>query len=96
MSQDPLDPLDTPHRESAAYRRDTQVHDHETRLQLLEHEVAKLARCEREVERHLAAHERDDAVRQQKFLMTMVLTILSATGGVLVMLFQLLTSGKHT
>ena len=96
MSQDPRDPLDTPHRESAAYRRGTQVHDHETRITLLEHETGNLAECAKCLDRRLNTHERDDNIQQRKVLMTVVLTILSATGGVLFMLFQLLTDGKHT
>lgn len=97
MSQEPpIDELDVPFRDTAAYRIGSQVNQHETRIKLLEHEVSKLALCEREVERHLADHEHDDATRQQKLLMTVVLTVLSVTGGVLYMLFQLLTDGKHT
>lgn len=96
MFQDPSDPLDVPHRDTAAYRIGSQVNDHETRLKLLEHETGNLAECVKCLDRRLNTHERDDNIQQRKILMTVVLTILSATGGVLFMLFQLLTIGKHT
>ena len=87
--------LDRPHRDTAAYRIGAQLHDHDARIRIMERDIAAIVECSKSMERRLDAHEKDQNNANMRLLLAVIGIVISATGGAVFMVFQLLTNGNH-
>ena len=88
-----------PARETVAYRIGSEVHRHTTRLELLEalHQQSKEERDElkatmKQLCERFQHHEEDQHAAQHKLMLVIILTLLSATGGLIVLTVQSLVT----
>ncbi len=88
-----------PYQDTVAYRIGSEVHRHTTRLELLEarmnHAAEEHESLTHLIERHcerFERHEEEQHAAQHKLLIVIILTLLSATGGLIVLTVQSLVS----
>jgi hypothetical protein len=96
---DDLAEFQEPARETVAYRIGSEVHRHTTRLELLEerlnralleHETMNKER--EQLSARFQHHEAEQNATQHKLLVIIILTLLSATGGLIVLTVQSLVN----
>lgn len=92
---DDLPDFNDPYRDTVAYRIGSQVHRHETRIELIEHDLRQLHDDQDQMKIALKeCHERGTRfeaevnLSQRKLLGFIILTLLSATGGLIVLTVQ--------
>lgn len=93
------DELKSPFQDTAAYRIGTEVHRHSTKLEIMEHdrlqlagEIVAIKTSLKELMEHLKNHEHEDHYSQRRMLGFIILTLLSATGGLIVLTVQSLVT----
>ncbi len=95
MDLDQCAGLEEPFRDTAAYRIGSQVHRHETRIELIEYDLRQLHDDQdqmkitlKEFHEHCNRFEAEVNLSQRKLLGFIILTLLSATGGLIVLTVQ--------
>lgn len=98
-SHDDLAEFNEPARETVAYRIGNEVHRHATRIELLEERLNRalqehehLNREREQLCRRFEAHEEHQNQAEHKLMLIIILTLLSATGGLIVLTVQSLVN----
>lgn len=96
---DDLAEFQEPARETVAYRIGSEVHRHTTRLELLEERLNRalvehetMNREREQLCNRFQAHEEEQHHAQHRLMLVIILTLLSATGGLIVLTVQSLVT----
>ncbi|MCC7280598.1 MAG: hypothetical protein IT487_20100 [Chromatiaceae bacterium] len=96
---DDLAEFQEPARETVAYRIGSEVHRHTTRLELLEERLTRalaehetMNREREQLSNRFQAHEEEQHHAQHRLMLVIILTLLSATGGLIVLTVQSLVT----
>ena len=79
------------HMDTVAYRIGSQVNDHDARLRIIEKDLGILTDCNRTLKHRMNEHEKEQNAANMRLLLTVIGFIISATGGAVFMVFQLMT-----
>ena len=96
---DDMGDFNEPYRDTVAFRIGNEVHRHTTRLEVLEaslnHAIAEHEVITRNINQlceRFQHHEEEQHTAQHKLMVIIILTLLSATGGLIVLTVQSLVS----
>jgi hypothetical protein len=99
LPQDESGSFEVPFQDTVAYRIGSEVHRHSTRLELLEarlsHALEEHGILQRNIDQQherFERHEAEQHTAQHKLMIVIILTLLSATGGLIVLTVQSLVT----